>query len=129
MLKTKEEGYERKRQLVWYHKRKDDFRQQVKRMLRSRKEESKRQDRALSLTEDDIRAAWPANNICPVFGVEMVKYGPYAPSLDRIRYDEWYTPKNICVISQRANRIKNNGTALEHRLIADYQDRMSTGGE
>lgn len=39
---------------------------------------------------------------------------------------EGYVPGNVEVISFRANRIKNNGTADEHERIAQW---MRLGGE
>jgi len=62
---------------------------------------------------------------CPVLGIRLemgVKQGPQdaSPSLDRIRPELGYVPGNVAVVSQRANRIKNNGTASEHEAIARF---------
>jgi hypothetical protein len=62
--------------------------------------------------------------MCPVLGVRLVKGrgGPCdsSPSLDRIIPSLGYVPGNVRVISQRANRIKNDATSLELRLVASY---------
>lgn len=46
-----------------------------------------------------------------------------SPSLDKIQPVLGYTKGNIQVISYRANMIKNNASARELRMIADYLDR------
>ena len=61
---------------------------------------------------------------CPVLGLRL-KYGPgprceASASLDRVRPNAGYTVKNTVVICYRANRLKNNGSAREHRLIASF---------
>ena len=62
--------------------------------------------------------------VCPVLGIVLERgkerHTDNSPSLDRIFPDRGYVPGNIAVISQRANRIKNNGTANEHRKIAAW---------
>jgi hypothetical protein len=44
--------------------------------------------------------------------------------LDRIIPEEGYVAGNVNVVSYRANRIKNDGTAEEHLKIADWMDSM-----
>lgn len=64
---------------------------------------------------------------CPVFGIPLRwEEGPRTdntPSLDRHIPDRGYVPDNVSVISWRANRLKNNATPEELRLLADYTDR------
>ena len=48
----------------------------------------------------------------------------HSPSIDRIRPSLGYTKGNVAVISHRINTIKSFGTADEHRMIADYLDRI-----
>lgn len=76
-----------------------------------------------TITEDDIVIP----EFCPIFGLKLVrgktdKNRDASPSLDRIFPDKGYVPGNVAIISYRANRIKNNGTADELRLIADWMD-------
>ncbi len=71
---------------------------------------------------------------CPVLGIPLISKPvetggrgnatDNSPSLDRIDSAKGYIKGNIAVISWKANAIKHNGTAEEHRLIADYIDRM-----
>jgi hypothetical protein len=49
-----------------------------------------------------------------------------SPSLDRINPEKGYVRGNIAIISYRANRMKADGTADEHRLIAEWIRRMTT---
>lgn len=63
---------------------------------------------------------------CPILGIKMEfgdsKSRGNSPSLDRIKPELGYIHGNIAVISYRANRIKNDATADEHRRIADWMD-------
>jgi hypothetical protein len=67
---------------------------------------------------------------CPVFGFEMnyLNSDPgrgrdYGPSLDRIDSNKGYELHNVQVISWRANRIKNDSTPEELRMLADYMEK------
>ena len=67
---------------------------------------------------------------CPILGIELdyfteEGYSDNAPSFDRIDPEKEYVKDNVAIISMRANRIKNNGTAEEHRKIADFIDSVS----
>jgi hypothetical protein len=58
---------------------------------------------------------------CPVFSMVMtVGGGDAAPSLDRIIPELGYVPGNVVVISQRANRIKNNATLCELQQLVSF---------
>jgi len=67
-------------------------------------------------------------DICPVLGLFISKEAKgrqdNSPSLDRIDNSKGYVKGNICVISWKANNIKNVGTAEEHRKIAEYIDKF-----
>ena len=76
-----------------------------------------------SLTMDNIE--WPLR--CPVLGI-LLNYGlkkgskrsEASPSFDKLDPSRGYTPENTRIISWRANRIKNDGTAEEHLKIYEY---------
>ena len=62
---------------------------------------------------------------CPILGTELDYFTEEgwrenSPSFDRIDPSKGYVKGNVTVISMRANRIKNNGTAEEHQKIADF---------
>ena len=75
-----------------------------------------------TITEQDIVVP----EFCPVFGMRL-EFGRMpdrenSPSLDRIDSTKGYIPGNVAVISWAANKLKSNGTADQHRLIADWMD-------
>ena len=69
---------------------------------------------------------WP--KYCPILGLEIDYFADgrqeNSPSIDRIDSSKGYIPGNVHVISWRANRIKNDGTAEEHYKIAKYLSNM-----
>ena len=71
---------------------------------------------------------WP--EVCPILGLPLDYFAETcletSPSFDRIDSNLGYIKGNVQVVSWRANRIKNNGTAEEHRRIADYLDILAT---
>jgi hypothetical protein len=65
--------------------------------------------------------------ICPVLGVKLDYSGlgsseDNTASFDRLDSNYGYTKGNVVVMSMRANRLKNDGSADEHRAIADFLD-------
>lgn len=78
-----------------------------------------------SITRNDIVIP----EFCPIFGIKLergrVEDRYSSPSLDRISPKLGYVPGNVAIISYGANRIKNEGTAEQHRLIADWIDNVS----
>lgn len=62
--------------------------------------------------------------ICPILGIEIDWFAEAraenSPSFDRIDSTKGYIPGNVVICSWRANRIKNDGTAEEHRKIAQF---------
>lgn len=75
-----------------------------------------------SLSFEDLE--WP--QVCPVLGIELdyfaSKTAENSVSFDRIDTSKGYEKGNVMVMSWRANRIKNDGTAEEHRKIATFID-------
>lgn len=69
---------------------------------------------------------WPTH--CPVLGIELDYYSlagkrsENSASFDRINPKLGYVKGNVIIMSWRANRIKNDGTAEEHRKIAEFLD-------
>lgn len=70
---------------------------------------------------------WPTH--CPILGIEIDYFSPFrvenSPSFDRINSSKGYEKGNVHILSWRANRIKNDGSAEEHRMIADYLDQIN----
>lgn len=67
---------------------------------------------------------------CPVLGIPLTigdgVLHDGSPTLDRLIPELGYVPENIAVISNRANRMKDDGTAEEHRLLADWIEGKSS---
>lgn len=74
-----------------------------------------------SITLEDIL---PLPEKCPVFGVTLrtgfMNQDPWAYSLDRVDNTKGYISGNVVVMSYKANRLKNDGTAEEHEIIAAW---------
>jgi hypothetical protein len=91
-------------------------------LLKLAKQRCKKSGVPCTITIDDIFIP----EFCPILGVRL-EFGDMAtrdnsPSLDRVVPEFGYVPGNVAVISYRANRIKNEGLADEHRRIADWMD-------
>lgn len=65
---------------------------------------------------------WP--DVCPVLGIELDYFADSraenSVSFDRLDPTKGYVKGNVAVMSWRANRIKNDGTAEEHKAIYVY---------
>jgi hypothetical protein len=67
---------------------------------------------------------WP--EYCPILGIKLdyfVKGGvpqDNSPSFDRIDNTKGYVKDNVFIISNKANRLKNNGNIQELRKIIEY---------
>jgi len=89
-------------------------------LFRIAKARARKSNIEFSITTDDIIV--PIN--CPVLGIPLTfdnkRLNENSPTLDRINNSFGYVKGNVCVISGRANRIKNDGTAEEHEKISNY---------
>lgn len=67
---------------------------------------------------------------CPVLGLKLErgafgwKGNDAAPSIDRIIPELGYTKGNVVVVSNKANRMKSNGTAEELRRVARFYTQL-----
>ena len=83
-----------------------------------------------TLTAEYIESIW--TNTCPILGIPLFhssvkgKACDNSHSIDRIDSSKGYVPGNVAIISYKANVIKNNGTANEHRLIAEWMEKSSS---
>jgi len=87
------------------------------RLLNYARRNSKRRGEECDLRIEDIVIP----EYCPLLGIKL-EAGSHSkqdtsPSVDRIDSSKGYTRENVWVISQRANRIKNNSTIEELRMI------------
>lgn len=87
-------------------------------MLSTARRRSKLMNWYMDIDESDIFI--PTR--CPVLGTDLT-LAPNcdnSPSLDRADNTKGYVKGNVWVISDRANRLKRDGTAAEHEAIARY---------
>lgn len=98
-------------------------------MLRRAKSRSKKEGFDFDITEQDIT---PLPERCPVLGVQLrisiIAQDPCAYSIDRIDNTKGYIKGNVAVMSYKANRLKNDGTAEEHEAIAAWI-RLQAGND
>lgn len=87
------------------------------RMWQSARERARKKNLPFSLELRDIEIP----TLCPVLGIPLDKRDLWhTPSLDRLIPEKGYVPENVCVISYRANSIKQNATAEELRKVYEY---------
>ena len=88
--------------------------------LRSAKSRAKKNDLDFNLTMEDLVVP----QYCPALNIKLKfargKATDESPSIDRIDNNKGYTKDNICIISRRANRIKDNASLEEINLILKY---------
>lgn len=91
---------------------------------RKRQNSKYRHDWNISMSDLD----WPL--VCPVLGIPLDWFAESrqenSPSIDRLDSSKGYIKGNVAIMSWRANRIKNDGTAKEHHQIADFLDKIKT---
>ena len=95
--------------------------------LSNAKHRAKRDGRDFAIGLDDL----PMPAVCPLLGIDLVyggtKRSAGSPTIDRLDSRFGYTPENVWVISERANRIKNNATVEELEKIAEGIRRAVVG--
>ena len=66
--------------------------------------------------------------VCPVLGIELDYFADgrkeNSPSFDRLDSSKGYVKGNVIIMAWRANRIKNDGTAEEHRRIYEFMKNI-----
>lgn len=87
-------------------------------LLNLAKVRSKRDGIEFDLTLDDFDIP----KLCPILNIKLIpgigKQSPNSPSIDRIDGKRGYVKNNVCVISYRANAMKNDASIDELRLFA-----------
>jgi hypothetical protein len=100
--------------------------QAMRAKYRAKKSNATRQGLEFTIEFGDL--VFPTH--CPIFGLELDYFTEHgwqdnSPSFDRINPNLGYVKGNVAIISMRANRIKNNGTAEEHYQIAEFMTAHS----
>lgn len=96
-------------------------------MWNSAKYRAKTKGVPFSITPDDIIIP----DECPALGIKLARSragtrapAENSPTLDRIFPDKGYVPGNVIVVSNKANRIKNNASAMELVQVALFYKRL-----
>lgn len=94
--------------------------QAMRAKFRAKKANTLRIGRAWNLDFGDLE--FPTH--CPILGIELdyfnEEHQANSPSFDCVYPELGYIKGNVFIISMRANRIKNDGSAEEHLAIAKY---------
>ena len=97
-------------------------------VVRSTKTRANKNNIPFDIDEDYIKKIWPKHNRCPIFKIKLEQSNLYAgdqsPSLDRIIPKLGYVKGNVQIMSNKANRIKNNATFEELIIIGKYYERQ-----
>ena len=108
----------------WGEKTKTDLYNTCRERFRNKKKNANRQGIEFSINFGEI--TFPTH--CPILGIELDYFSidgrkENTPSFDRKDPSKGYVKGNVFIISWRANRIKNDGTADEHRQISDWMNK------
>lgn len=112
---------------------KSSLMQHYRNIYNDRRSIARRNGIPFTITFEEFKQKAEATLYCPVFNEIKLSWGftidgkstDNSPSLDRVNPQlGGYTSDNFAIISHKANRIKNNGTSNEHRLIAEWQERQ-----
>ncbi len=107
--------YRRKKWHVWH-----EANRPAKKMFTHAKSRAKLCGVPFDLIPEDISI--PAT--CPVLGIPLSrgagKLHDGSPTLDRFIPELGYVRGNVCVVSHRANRIKNDASLLELEAVAKW---------
>lgn len=97
-----------------YENNKDSY------ILRGIKSRAKRMGLDFNLSLEDITGV----RVCPILGIPLERGGLYdrdnSPSVDRLDTTKGYTKDNIQIISDKANRMKNDASPEELRKFAEW---------
>ena len=98
--------------------------------IRSARHRAKKRKWPFNLTAEYIKSIAPTNMKCPALGIKMIAGEPIAsamdtaPSLDRLIPELGYVKGNVVVVSNRANRIKNDSTPEELMSVAKFYAKI-----
>lgn len=107
--------------VCWNEKRRNKHRNDPRKaMLEAARHRARVDGVPCTITVSDILIP----EVCPILGVPLqVGIGTasaFSPTLDRTIPKLGYVPGNVCVISYRANRIKNDASLEELEAVVHY---------
>ena len=135
---NKKEKYEKSRR-KWFETLTDEQKEQYYQKRLQRNKEIRKEDPRRPMLADARKRAKKKNlefslsiedliipDLCPVLQIPLFVTGgkrtDNSPSLDRVDNSKGYTKENVCVISCRANSLKNDATLEELKAIVKYME-------
>lgn len=109
-----------------YLRKRDNITYKLKSQLSASKQRAEKKNLQHTLTLQELESLYPKDMICPVFGFTMQWGNPKwsSPSLDRIDSTKGYTLNNCQVISNKANKLKNDATLQELKDLVNYLEDL-----
>ena len=99
----------------------------IPQMLSNSKIRARKKEIPHTINTEDIKKIWPKDNKCPILKKEFVmgykKDKSYAPSLDRVVPKLGYVKGNIMIISDIANRMKQDTSPANLEKFALYYSK------
>ena len=79
----------------------------------------------ITVVAEDIISIWPKDGRCPILKLKLQKTKKglsidSSASMDRLNNNNGYTPENIQIISNLANKMKSSATNEQLHLFADW---------
>lgn len=98
-----------------------DFTQVCREKLKTKENAARRYKVPFTLTVGDLE--WP--KVCPILDIKLDYFTEQGRQEDSVSFSmidptKGYVPGNVYICSWRANRLKNNGTAEEHKKIYEF---------
>ena len=111
-------------QRTYQKNRRKDYSYRLQMLINASKQRAKNKNREHSITIEDIKAIYPTDGCCPIFGMKLefnnAGFRENSPSIDRVNSAKGYTPDNIQIISWKANRIKGYASTQELEMLLAY---------
>jgi hypothetical protein len=108
----------------YQQKRRLDFDYRLQMLINASKQRAKLNGREHNISVEDIKAVYPSDGCCPIFGLKLEFNGAgfrdNSPSIDRIDSTRGYTSDNIQIISWKANRIKGASSLQDLEMMVAY---------
>lgn len=105
----------------------NDQKNPIPRMISRTRARAKVKGVEFSISAKDLE---PLPELCPVFGFPLIYHATpefkfQSASLDRIDNSKGYVPRNVIVVSLKANTMKNNATIDELQRLAQFYGELS----
>lgn len=124
-LENYEEDLEYSREYQRNRRQNFDYRLQM--LVNASKQRAKNKNRENTITIEDVKAIYPKDNCCPIFGIKLefnnAGFRETSPSIDRIDSSKGYTPDNIQIISWKANRIKGYASKQDLEMLLAFMSQ------